>query len=239
MALQRHRLVSGNTKLGHPTPSPGVASPANFLDPFLDPLFLEEGSCAYLARFETVVLVDDTNLMSGWSQVSDLLADLTGIVSHYNPDGFELHFVAQADYDLKHATTPELIRGLFATVTPTQHLWSSAHILERELSKYISRYQENSERRDLNLLVVTGSFPLNEDQILEEILKVISHASKEMEILRAGKEKISIQFIQIRPDRASQTFLERLHDAYVASIPSGSIVSTPWRLPQISAKVRP
>ena len=89
------------------------------------------------------------------------------------------------------------------------------------MSKYISKYRSNSKLRGLNLLVLTHDVPDSEDQVSE----VISQASKEMEILRAEKDKISIQFIQIGPNKALQTFLERLDDAYAVGLGSDHIVS--------------
>lgn len=212
------RLISGNTKLGHATASTRATSSDNSLDAF----FVGEDSCAYLARFETVVLVDDSSPMyPRWQQASDLLADLTKFVTYYDPNGFELHFLNRANCDLEHATTPELIRRLFAIVEPAGASSPIATFLEKKLSKYISKYRSNSKLRGLNLLVLTHDVPDNEDQVSE----VISQASKEMEILRAEKDKISIQFIQIGPNKALQTFLERLDDAYAVGLGSDHIVS--------------
>lgn len=98
-----------------------------------------------------------------------------------------------------------------------------AALLERELSKYMSRYRSNSKLRGLNLLVLANSVPEDEAQIT----KVISKASREMSFLKAGKEKISIRFILNVPNKALYTFLERLYDAYAKGIRYDQIVSTP------------
>lgn len=72
-------LLPGNTNRGHPTASTRENSPGNSPETF----FVREDSCAYLTRFETVVLVDDSSSMSGprWQQASDLLADMTKVVA--------------------------------------------------------------------------------------------------------------------------------------------------------------
>lgn len=184
-----------------------------------------EDSCAYLARFETVVLVEYSSHMSGprWQQASNLLADMTKVVTKYDANGFELRFLNRANRGLEHATTPELVRERFAVFEPAGASSTIATFLDKELSKYISKYRNNSKLRGLNLLVLTDCVPDNEDQVLE----VISQASKEMGILRAGKDKISIQFIQFGPNKALQTFLERFDDAYAVGLGSNHIVSAP------------
>ena len=201
-------LVSGNRGLGHPSASTRETSPANSLDAF----FLEEDSCAYLTRFQTVVLVDDSSSMSGprWQQASDLLADMTKVVATFNPNGLEIHFLTHADIYVKNVTTPELLRELFAMVRPAGDFSSIATLLDRELSKYISSYRRNSKLRRLNLLVLTNGILDDEDEILE----VISQARNRIMVPRA-KEQISIQFIQSKFVKAPQTFLEGLDDAYV------------------------
>ena len=211
-------LVSGNRELGHPSASTRETSPANSLD-----AFLEEDSCAYLTRFQTVVLVDDSSSMSGprWRQASDLLADMTKVVATFNPNGLEIHFLNHADSDVKNATTPELIRNVFAIVEPAGASPPVATLLERELSKYILRYQSNSKIRRLNLLVLISDILDDEDQILE----VVSQASNRM-VSRRVKEQISIQFIQSGSGKAPQTFLEGLDDAYVRGHRFNPIVST-------------
>ena len=214
-------ILSEHTDLGPSTASTRVTSPAESLDAF----FLGEDSSAYLTRYETVVLVDDSGSMWGprWQQASDLLAEMVQVVVEHDPNGFELHFFNQADRDQQHATTPEFIRRLFEVVIPDGGSTPTATLLERELSKYISRYRNNSKLRGLNLLVVTDGVPDNEDEVSE----VISQASKEMEVLRAGREKISIQFIQIGSESALQAFLGRLDDALAGGLQSDHIVSSP------------
>ena len=205
----------------HPTAGGKEPLLANARDPF----FVGEDSSVYLARFETVVLVDDSSSMWGprWQQASDLLAEMAQVVAKYDSDGLELHFLNKADCDQTHATKPRVLRSLFEIVQPNGASTPTATLLERELSRYISRYRSDSELRGLNLLVVTGGAPDNED----EVSKVISQASKEMEDLRAETEKISIQFIQIGSDEALQAFLGRLDDALAVSLQSNHIVSSP------------
>ena len=211
-------IISESTKRGHSTASTRATSPIESLDAF----FLREDSSAYLTRFETVVLMDDFIYMSGprWQQASHLLAEMAKVVAKYDPNGFELHFFNQTNFDQKYVTTPERIREMFETIIPRFASTPTAFLLERELSKYISRYRNDNKLRGLNLLVVTGGIP---DQISE----VIYQASREMEILEAGKEKISIQFIQIGSDKGLQTFLERLDNAFAGGLQSDHIVSTP------------
>ena len=229
MTLQsahRHsRKVPGKTKWDLPTASTRATYPVNSLKT----LYMGEYSYAYLTRFETVVLVDDSNSMLGpvWQQASDLLADMTKPVAKFNPNGLELHFFNQANRDLKNATTPELIRRLFAIVEPAGASSPIVTLLERELSKYISRYRSNSKLRGLNLLVLTNGNPDNEADNEDRILEVIYQASKEMGSLKAGKEKISIQFMQIGPNKALQTFLVGPYDANAVGLESDYIVSTP------------
>ena len=214
-------LLSENTNRGHPTASTEETSPGNSLKTF----FVGKDSCAYLTRFETVVLVDDSSSMSGpqWQQASDLLADMTKIVAKFHPNGLDIHFFNQAKCNLENATTPELIRRLFTIVKPAGTSSPIATLLDGELSKYMSRYRSNSKLRGLHLLVLTNSVPEDEDQVTEVIFK----ASKEMGYLKAGKEKISIRFIHNVPNVAQYTFLERLYDAYAKGLIYDHIVSTP------------
>ena len=213
-------IVSESTKWAHSTASTRATSPAESLDAF----FLGEESSAYLTRFETVVLADDSVMFGRrWEQAGHLLAEMAKVVARYDPNGFELHFFDQANFDQKYVTTPERIREMFELVTPDFACRPTATLLERELSKYISRYRNNSKLKGLNLLVVTDGVPDNEDEVSE----VISQASKEMEVLGAGREKISIQFIQIGSDKALQTFLKRLDHAFAGGLQSDHIVSTP------------
>ena len=215
-----YSLLSGNTNRGHPTASTRPASPENSLE-----AFYVEDSCAYLTRFETVVLVDGSISMLdlGWQQASDLLADMTKLVAKFHPNGLELHFSNQPNYDSKNATTPEFIRRMFAIVQPAELSSPIATLLKRELSEYISRYRSNSKLRGLNLLVLTNGVQDNEYEIKE----IISKASYEMSILGAAKEQISIQFLQIGSSRAVQNFLEGLGDANVMGLQADHIVSTP------------
>ena len=213
-------LVSGNRGLGHPSASTRETSPANSLDAF----FLEEDSCAYLTRFQTVVLVvDDSSSMSGprWQQASDLLADMAKVVATFDPNGLEIHFLNHTDSDVKNATTPELIRNVFAIVEPAGAPPPIASALERELSKYILRYPSNSKIRRLNLLVLINDILDDEDQILEVIIQASKHMAS-----WGVEEQISIQFIQPGSIKAPQSFLESSDDAYFRGHRSYSIVST-------------
>ena len=204
--------------MGHPTASTRATSPPNPLDAF----FLEEDSCAYLARFETVVLVDDSSLMFGprWQLASDLLADMSKVVTEFDPNGFRLHFSHHTENDLKHATTPELIRKMFAIVEPAKLVLPIYEFLERELTGYTSMYLSNSKLRGLNLLVLTDSGLDNWDPVLE----VISQASEQLKKLGAGKENTSIQFINIGPGEELPAFLGRL-EAYTVGLQPDHIVS--------------
>ena len=221
-------IISESTKRGQSTASTRTTSPIKSLDAF----FLREDSFAYLTRYETVVLMDDSASMLGrrWQQTSHLLAKMAKVVTKYDPLGFELHFFNKAGFD--HVSTPESIREKFETM-PSGFSRPIAPLLERELSKYISKYRNNIELKGLNLLVVTSGIQHNEDQVLE----VIYQASREMEVLKAAKEKISIQFIQIGSDKALRTFLEGFDDAYAVGFQSDHIVSIQESQPQTSTKV--
>ena len=216
----RHSQAPGKISWDHPTVSTRASLPPNSLEAFLQ----GRDSRWDLTRFETVVLVDDSNFMSGppWQLASDLLVEITKIVAKFDPKGLEVHFFNQANYDLEDATTPELIQNLFAIVEPAGASSPIATLLERELSGYISRYQSNGKLRGLNLLVLTKAFPDNWDRIS----KVISDAGEEMLVLSA-KEQISIQFIQVRASRGLLAFMAHLEQGYVVGFRSNHIVSTP------------
>ena len=217
-------LVSGNEDLGHPSASKRETSPANSLDAFC----LEEDSCVYLTRFQTVVLVDDSSSMSGprWQQASDLLADMTKVVTTFNPNGLEIHFLNHADNDVKNATTPELIRNVFAAVKPGGASSLIATLLERELSKYISSYQSNSKIRRLNLLVLASNILADEVKILEIVWK-----ARDRKVSWRVEEQINTQFIQQRQSLLESRDFARLrrlsyNHEFFEDIEPNPIVST-------------
>lgn len=195
----------GATSWGNSSATTRATSPAESLDDF----FLDEDHYAYLARYQTVVLVDDSGSMYGerWYHAKNILAKMASVVARYDADGFDVHFFNHAASDLSNVTKQEIILQLFGDLAPAGPTPTAA-LLERELSRYIARYRNDRRLRGLNLVVLTDGTPDDENEVSEIILQ----ARNEMHALKAGKQQIGIQFVQIGDDRELSIFFERLDD---------------------------
>ncbi|KAG5651580.1 hypothetical protein H0H81_008165 [Sphagnurus paluster] len=162
-----------------------------------------------LARFDTVLLIDDSGSMSGsrWTTAGNALATLATVASRYDADGIDIEFLnSQArGSEMKNA---EAVGALFASVTPRGQTPLGTR-LDAIRRTYHSRLESQPERtKPLNLIVITDGAPTDGSATEDAILR----SARALDARHARTTQLGIQFVQIGNDIRARAYLETLDD---------------------------
>lgn len=188
---------------------------------------------AFLRKFDTVFLIDDSGSMAGsrWRETCNALSQLLDIVLEYDEDGVDFYFInhVSGDDGFKekagsgyrnvtrargtHRGSEQLtVEEIFRRVQPRGGTMTGMR-LDKILGRYLRRYEAEVERTDdetclkpLNIIVITDGAA--SDHPRENILS----AAVRLDRIRAPIYQVGIQFFQVGHDPDATRALKVLDD---------------------------
>ncbi|KAJ7432894.1 hypothetical protein B0H11DRAFT_2259973 [Mycena galericulata] len=169
-----------------------------------------ESALELLRNFQTILIVDDSRSMKGtlWKQAGKALQDLAAVVSEYDTDGLEIHFLNSPVF-AKGVKSAEEVEDVFNKVTPTNST-PIGRKLQALLEAYLSALKSNPALKRVNYIIITDGAPTDRAETEPEL--VIVSAAKELDSRSALLTQVGIQFCQIGSNTAATRYLESLDD---------------------------
>lgn len=221
----------------HPAPAM-TGSPARYAD---------DSEYAFLAKFDTVFIVDDSGSMSGglWKEAEEAIASITPICTQYDHDGIDLYFLnhwnnAHRCGGYTNVTSPDAVQNIFRSVQP-YGMTPVGQRLRQILFPYLRRVERMAANTDdygqtqnpdlvvrpMNIIVITdGVFS-------DDAETVILDTARTLDRCQMTPWQVGIQFFQIGTDREARKYLEQLDDELGRAVKSDhvrDIVDTvPWK----------
>ncbi|EAA29626.2 hypothetical protein NCU07369 [Neurospora crassa OR74A] len=196
---------------------------------------------ALLSKFDVVFLLDDTGSMmeaiepapsingnceakerSKWDEMIESLRYIVDIVTHYDRDGVDVHFLYRDDKDEFRIQNGQRVLDLLTNEVSPDEIGGGTFIAERLwtiLTAYIDRFENYRLRmaerapcpekpKMLNLIVITDGAADDKDAVED----VIVNAARRLDELRALPNQVGIQFLQIGRNEAASRWLKTLDD---------------------------
>uniref|UniRef100_A0A093UMA2 VWFA domain-containing protein n=1 Tax=Talaromyces marneffei PM1 TaxID=1077442 RepID=A0A093UMA2_TALMA len=182
---------------------------------------------AFLTKFDTIFLVDDSSSMAGqlWREAGEAIAAITPICTKYDPDGIDIFFLNhrstfnQSGGGYHSVKSPSSVQGIFRSVKPMdatpvgqrlrEILFPYLHRIEKmaaNTDEYGNLLNSALAVRPINVIVITdGAFS-------DDAESVILNAARTLDRCQAIPWQIGIQFLQIGEDRAAGEHLKQLDD---------------------------
>ncbi|KAK1973327.1 hypothetical protein LZ30DRAFT_611179 [Colletotrichum cereale] len=185
-----------------------------------------EDPYAFLSSFDTIFLIDDSSSMAGssWSEVQNILRDITPICTSHDDDGIDLYFLnnktsnsgnaragkaAGGYYGIRRA---QMVPEIFKTVLP-----SGATPTGQRLRVILRPYLQLLERKDdvesvkpINIIVITDGAPS------DDVESTIISAAKKLDKLDAPMHQVGVQFFQVGNNHGAREALRELDDGLVS-----------------------
>jgi len=208
------------------TPNP-LINPNTLPLPSMNPAPGADDPYAFLKTFDTVILVDDSGSMSGarWTQTAQALSSIIPIVTYYDADGIDLHFLNHPDSEYyHHIKTPSQVMEIFGTVRPSKAT-PTGTALNRLLKPYIQKYKRDpSKCKPMNIIVITDGVPTDDPE------SVIIQSAQKLDDMDADYTQVGIQFFQIGDDPEATEALRDMDDALSTRGGVRDMVDTvPWK----------
>ncbi|ETS79553.1 hypothetical protein PFICI_09406 [Pestalotiopsis fici W106-1] len=191
---------------------------------------------AFLRKFDTVFLIDDSGSMWGrrWRETRDALSQLLDVVLGYDDDGVDFYFINHQTKDRGNSDEPWkagsgyrnvtratgtsrpgeqlTVEEIFSNVQPSGGTLTGMR-LEKILSRYLRKYEEMVRETDdetclkpLNIIVITDG--VAQDHPKEYIVP----AAQRLDRVGAPIYQIGVQFFQVGDDRRATESLRVLDD---------------------------
>lgn len=188
---------------------------------------------AFLRKFDTVFLIDDSGSMAGsrWRETCNALSQLLDIVLEYDEDGVDMYFINHVTGDAgskekagsgyrnvtrargAHRGSEQLtVEEIFRRVQPCGGTMTGMR-LDKILGRYLRRYEAEVERTDdetclkpLNVIVITDGAASDHPR------EYIVPAAVRLDRVRAPIYQVGVQFFQVGHDPAATRALEALDD---------------------------
>ncbi|KAA1073698.1 hypothetical protein PGT21_022947 [Puccinia graminis f. sp. tritici] len=174
-----------------------------------------EDKLAILARYDTVLLIDDSASMSQqnrWNEAAVAVAGLADTLVHYDNDGIDVYFMNSIEH-LRNATSAADVTNLFRRVQPIGRSTPTDVRVEELLGIYLDRLEvgkatQMAPIKPLNLIVITDG----EADDPDTLAYALAGFSDRLELGRFPLNQLGVQFIQIGNDRNATKFLKSLDD---------------------------
>ncbi|KAA1073704.1 hypothetical protein PGT21_023052 [Puccinia graminis f. sp. tritici] len=184
------------------------ASPLSYTNPSSG-----EDKLAILARYDTVLLIDDSALMSQqnrWNEAAVAVAGLADTLVKYDSDGIDVYFM-NSDEHLCNATSAAEVTQLFRTVQPVGQSTPTDVRIEELLGVYLNRLEEaratnRAPIKPLNLIVITNG----EGDDPDTLAHALAGFSDRLDLGRFPLTQLGVQFVQIGDERDATRFLQAL-----------------------------
>lgn len=180
---------------------------------------LTEDEYAFLTKFDTVFLIDDSSSMtleSRWTETREALKIVAPICTKRDDDGIDVYFLnnknpshPQGGYT--NITSADTVNKLFNKVSPRGPTFTGMRI-EEILKPYLKKIATHKDDlraagiKPLNLIVITDGFPL--DPLEETLLEV----AKALDEAKAPSYQLGVQLFQVGSDDEATEYLKQLDD---------------------------
>lgn len=186
-------------------PAAPIPNPTAGLDPSL---YIDDSDLAYLATFDTVILIDDSGSMAGrsWRQTAEALKTITPVCTAYDSDGIDIKFLNEKDNcEYSNITTPATVEQIFNSVRP-RGATPTGRRLRQILKPYMSEFEAKGEDnvKPLNIIVITDGNASDDPK------EVIYWCAERLDGLDAPPWQVGIQFFQVGSDPEATQMLEQL-----------------------------
>lgn len=200
------------------------ASPAPSIRSYLS---TSEDKYAFLRKFDTKFLIDDSGSMQGrrWQEVAGVLRAITPICTERDADGIDVYFINHnAPGGYKNIRTPEQVDQLFRSTKPiggTMTGWRINQILLPEVVKFeeavrtLKKQMKNKDAiidtteidvKPVNLIVITDG------EAQDDVESYIKALAQRLDNVSAPAWQIGIQFFQVGDDAKADAALRQLDD---------------------------
>jgi uncharacterized protein YegL len=164
---------------------------------------------AFLDKFDTIFLIDDSGSMAGgrWRQTADALMTITPVCTAHDEDGVDIYFLNQAGLPShKNVKSAGAVQQIFNSVRPGGATLTGMR-LQIILRNYITAYEKAPETtKPINIICITDGAP--SDDVERPIIK----AAQKLDKLDAPPWQVGIQFFQVGNDAEATTHLKQLDD---------------------------
>ena len=202
----------------------------------------DDNRYAFLTKFDTVILVDDSYSMTGarWEEVAAALRAIAPICTKYDKDGIDICFLNHKR-EYKNVCNAAMVSDIFASVRPCGATFTGQRlrkILTGYLNEYATAVQEvlrkhpgaksiadlvydddDDDDNDGNGRNVARTLPkplniivLTDGEPSDDVESVIIAAARKLDKLDAPAWQVGIQFFQIGQDEQARRHLKRLDD---------------------------
>lgn len=191
-----------------------------------------ESPYAFLATFDTVLLIDDSGSMAGksWREVSTALGTIAPIITQFDSDGCDVYFLNHKSSDpgvptqgvapsgyrgIKRAPT---IKEVFERVRPyggTPTGTRVHHILKPYLAHVEREMAAGREVKPMNLIVLTDGVPS------DDVESVLLASAKKLDRLDAPPFQVGVQFFQVGTEPGAREALIELDDELAGMVAGG------------------
>ncbi|KAG0150732.1 hypothetical protein CROQUDRAFT_57765 [Cronartium quercuum f. sp. fusiforme G11] len=174
-----------------------------------------EDPLAILARFDTILLIDDSASMASgdlWREAAGAVSGLAETLVRYDADGIEVYFLNSTEY-LLNARSAQAVNELFQRVRPVGISTPTDVRVEELLGLYIDRLEATRAQnlptlKPLNLIILTDG----EADDPDTLAYALAGFAERLDQGRFPLTQVGVQFIQIGKDRAATKALQALDD---------------------------
>jgi uncharacterized protein YegL len=161
---------------------------------------------AFLDKFDTVFLIDDSGSMAGglWRQTADALMTITPICTAHDADGIDIHFLNHPK-SYNNVTSPTTVREIFQTVRPGGATPTGLR-LQDLFEEYFKNYQPKVTK-PMNIICITDGAPTDDDE------SPLIEAARKLDKLEAPAWQLGVQFFQVGSDPEATEHLQMLDDS--------------------------
>ena len=171
----------------------------------------------YLEKFDTIFVIDDSASMAGtrWIEVKEAVIRCARIVLAYDMDGVDIYFLNSSANDVSRVHALEHICAILDSVQP--HGSTPIDLcLDEIFYEYLHRFKKAGSLgwvKPVNIIVLTDGAP---DEGIWDLRHLFVRTAHELEILKAPRLQLGVQFVQIGDDEGASAFLSSL-DEFIMS----------------------
>jgi len=200
-----------------------------------------ENALELLRKYNTVLIVDDSNSMSGtlWLEARDALAALAEVAAKYDTDGIDVCFLNSPRVG-NNLTNAHDVKRLFDSIHP-RGFTPLGGKLEELLLIYMDQLETAKASKEpnamkvvkpVNYIVITDGVPSDDPA------SVIVAIAKRLDAQNFPLAQLGIQFVQIGSDSGATAYLTELDDELSKEHGVRDIVdTTPFAGGRLSAEV--
>ncbi|KAF2673660.1 hypothetical protein BT63DRAFT_421794 [Microthyrium microscopicum] len=169
----------------------------------------EDNRFSFLAKFDTIFVIDDSTSMLGsnWNQTREALAAITPVCTAHDSDGVDIYFLNTPDQKAFHnIQLPSTVHEVFSMVTP-RGATPTGQRLHVILKEYLEKFKKHGENiKPLNIIVITDG------EATDDVDSPLIAAAKKLDKLEAPAWQVGIQFFQVGQSPLAREYLKYLDD---------------------------